>query len=68
VEIQSADQVPEGIEVLLRTAETLPHGTHRIAICEEAVRKADLLNDVRLAYRARIALVDSTMLGSAGFV
>ena len=63
MESPSVDLSPAGIESLLQAANALPFGAARIALGEEAVRSADLLNDVRLAYRARQDLVVSTQFG-----
>ena len=47
---------PEGIETVLQIVKQLPNGLARISLCEEAVRTADSLNDIRVAYSAARSL------------
>src|SRR5688572_13968343 len=49
----------ERVEALLEEAEGLSYAPTRVALCEEAVRLADLHNDVPLGYEARMKLVQA---------
>jgi hypothetical protein len=61
--VPAGDQSRDQIEALLASACGLPCGPARIGLCEEAVRLADTLNDVDLAYHARVSLCDAAMFG-----
>ena len=53
----------EQVDRLLAQAGTLPHGSTRIELCEEAARIADMHNDRELGYRAREELVEAACFG-----
>jgi len=63
MDIIEENDSPEKVDNLLAAADELPHGASKIALCEEAVRVADSLNDIRLAYDARQDLVEAAVFG-----
>ncbi len=63
MDAQSASSSRDGVLTLLAIAEALPYGSTQIDIVEQAVRTADTLNDLDMAYHARQELVKASMFG-----
>lgn len=51
---------------LMEEAEELEDGPEKVALIEQAIHEADVLNDVLLGYEARMSLIEAGMFG--GFV
>lgn len=49
----------DSVDELIEQAEDLPYGPTRTTLLEEAVQRADSVNDVKLAFRARQALIEA---------
>lgn len=57
------DQGRQEIDELLLSSRALPRGARRVAIVEEAVNRADLLNDLELSYECRQELIEAACFG-----